>query len=146
MKIKTYTQVVFVIVCFALGLNACRSSRVVYVERDPKVIVVEQPRSTAPAKKRIPIIITRNAESINQYKDGKFYIKREGIFYWKGFENRWYMDEMDLPKVLYTDAEYLEWTKKGKTNNGNAYGKERREREERERKEKRSARAEGKER
>src|SRR3712207_4056536 len=108
MKMKTLTQALSALsglLLLVLTQPACRSSRnsVVYTQRE--VIVVKEQQAPPAVVKVLPIIIVRTPDQvINQYTDGKFYIKtKEGFFYWKGLDDRWYMDENDLKKVKYTD-------------------------------------------
>ena len=111
------------------GSTAQTSEPVVMVREQPKVVVVNQPvrvreaRPTiqpvtpaATAKQWAPLAITASsADVVKQYTDGRKYIKsKNGYFYWKGYDHRWYMEENDLKKVSYTDEEYIDWTTKGK--------------------------------
>ena len=100
------------------------------VEREqPTVVVVNQPvqvrearptiQPSAPAvtaKRWAPLVVVAPpAEAVKQYTDGRRYMKsKDGYFYWEGYDHRWYMEENDLKKVSYTDAEYIDWTTKGK--------------------------------
>ncbi|HEX5025962.1 MAG TPA: hypothetical protein VFV68_11860 [Agriterribacter sp.] len=111
------------------GSTAQAGEPVVIVKEQPKVVVVNQPvrvqerRTTtipvtpaATAKQRVPLVITASsADAVKQYTDGRKYIKsNNGYFYWKGYDDRWYIEENDLKKVSYTDEEYIDWTTKGK--------------------------------
>ena len=138
MNPRTFLQAFAVCSFFVLMLSACRPYRhttvyrtaepqVVVVKEKPDVIVKEQQKvvTTEPApavKKRTALIIVRQTtQEIKQYTDGRMYLKSaEGYFYWKGFDHRWYMDENDLKKVLYTDEEYIEWTRKGRSRDYNS--------------------------
>ena len=111
------------------GSTAQTSQQVVTVREQPKVVVINQAvreqearATTVPpavtAKQWAPLVISlSSADAVKQYTDGRKYIKKDGYFYWKGYDNRWYMEENDLRKVTYTDEEYIDWTTRGKKQN-----------------------------
>jgi hypothetical protein len=119
------------------GTAALANPPVETVSEQPKVVVVNHPvrvRETRPAtqpaepvvaeKRWAPLVITASpAEIVKEYADGRKYIKsKDGYFYWKGFDHRWYMEENDLKKVSYSDEEYIDWTTKGKRQSNSIAG------------------------
>ena len=119
------------------GSPAQASRPVETVSQQPKVVVVNQPvrvrearptiQPAAPvvtAKRWAPLVITASPpEVVKEYTDGRKYIKsKDGYFYWKGFDHRWYMEENDLKKVSYSDEEYIDWTTKGKRQSNSTAG------------------------
>lgn len=47
-----------------------------------------------------------------RYYDGRyFYRSPEGFTYWRGHDNRYYIDKSDMRKVHYDKHEYGEWKK-----------------------------------
>src|SRR5690606_15987789 len=119
------------------GSTAPASRSVEKVSEQPKVVVVSQPGRVREARPTIqpaapvvytkrwaPLVITASsAEIVKEYTDGRKYIKsKDGYFYWKGFDHRWYMEENDLKKVSYSDEEYIDWTTKGKRQSNSIAG------------------------
>ncbi|HEY0434814.1 MAG TPA: hypothetical protein VGC95_13150 [Chitinophagaceae bacterium] len=47
---------------------------------------------------------------VNRYYDGRYYYRSpEGYTYWRGGDNRYYMDRSDLRRGHYDKKEYEEW-------------------------------------
>jgi len=62
-----------------------------------------------------PLIIKKTRDmAIERDRNGRlFYRHPEGIVYWKGLDERYYLDERYLSYARYTDKEYKDWTYKG---------------------------------
>lgn len=46
----------------------------------------------------------------SRYYDGRYYYRSpQGYLYWKGYDNRYYLDRSYLGKVRYHQDEYNEW-------------------------------------
>ena len=63
---------------------------------------------------------------MNRYPDGRYYHRNSaGFMYWKGYDNRFYLDRSFLPRVRYSQGEYNQWKRFSKSNNGrgNARGR-----------------------
>jgi hypothetical protein len=55
---------------------------------------------------------------MSQYGDGRFYHRNpQGFLYWKGYDNRFYLDRSYLTRVSYSKWEYKEWKRYSKQNN-----------------------------
>ena len=48
----------------------------------------------------------------NRYPDGRYYYRSpEGYIYWRGYDNRYYLDRSYLGRVHYQKREYNEWSR-----------------------------------
>ena len=48
--------------------------------------------------------------AMKQYQDGRYYHQsQQGYMYWKGYDNRFYLDKTYLSRVRYNKWEYREW-------------------------------------
>ncbi len=65
---------------------------------------------------RYPLIIVRTPDIVvTRDKDGRSYYKnKEGIVYWKGSDDRFYVDEKHLKDMEYDQGDYDDWKVKGK--------------------------------
>jgi hypothetical protein len=74
---------------------------------------------------RYPLIIIRTPDiRIGRYNDGRHYYRNpEGYMYWKGYDDRFYLDEKYLLDNGYEEDEYTEWKYKGRKNNERNYKK-----------------------
>ena len=56
------------------------------------------------------IISSSPGYAVNRYHDGRYYYRSpEGYTYWRGNDNRFYLDESYLNRVHYNQREYNEW-------------------------------------
>ena len=83
----------------ALIISSCGSSR---------------PYSSSPAPRSrtyVSLIITPSPGfTMNSYPDGRYYHRSpQGFMYWKGNDNRFFLDKQYLSRVNYNKWEYNEW-------------------------------------
>ncbi len=108
-----------------LVLSSCKSSSVWetkdHTERIPPP-PPSTPRHYSPAPARYTssatlIISPRPGFTMNQTRDGRYYHRnQQGFLYWKGYDNRFYLDDSYLNRVNYTKWEYKDWKKYKKSN------------------------------
>jgi hypothetical protein len=69
------------------------------------------PPSTARYYRSVPLIISPTPGFVMKPgRNGRFYHNGpNGLLYWKGYDNRFYLDQDDLRKVSYDRYEYEEW-------------------------------------
>jgi hypothetical protein len=74
---------------------------------------------------RYPLIVIRTPDIIiGRYNDGRHYYRNpEGYMYWKGYDDRFYLDEKYLNDNGYDENEYNDWKYKGRNNNNYQKGK-----------------------
>lgn len=49
------------------------------------------------------------------HPSGRYYYRSpQGYMYWRGYDNRFYLDQRYLGRVRYSDYEYREWKQKGR--------------------------------
>ncbi|MES1221146.1 MAG: hypothetical protein ABUT20_36940 [Bacteroidota bacterium] len=52
---------------------------------------------------------------MNRHPDGRYYYRSpEGMLYWRGYDNRFYLDRSYIGRVHYNRGEYNEWKYKGR--------------------------------
>lgn len=52
---------------------------------------------------------------VNRYPDGRYYYRSpEGYLYWRGYDNRYYLDRQYLGRGHYEQHEYNEWNRNWK--------------------------------
>ena len=71
--------------------------------------------------RRYPLIIIRTPEIIiSRYNDGRYYYRNpDGYMYWKGYDDRFYLDERHLNDIRYDNDEYNDWRYKGRNQYNN---------------------------
>lgn len=71
------------------------------------------------AYRRYPLIIIRTPDIvIGRYNDGRSYYKNpEGLMYWQGYDDRFYLDEKYVKDMEYDQKDYDDWKYRGKNNN-----------------------------
>src|SRR6186997_2883482 len=124
---------------------SCRSSRPVYEERyppreypsypppPPPPVYYPGPQNLPPGQRkkygyanhRYPLIVVRTPDiRIGRYNDGRYYYRNpEGYMYWKGYDDRFYLDEQYLNDNGYNEEEYNDWKYKGRKNSDHKYSK-----------------------
>lgn len=61
------------------------------------------------------IISPRPGIVISHYPDGRYYYRSpEGYIYWRGYDNRYYLDRTYIGKAHYNQREYKEWKNNGR--------------------------------
>src|SRR5262245_41263104 len=67
---------------------------------------------------RYPLIIVRTPDIVvRRYNDGRYYYKnKEGFMYWKGSDDRFYIDEKHVKDMDYDQDAYDDWKGKGQKN------------------------------
>lgn len=52
---------------------------------------------------------------MSQYTDGRYYHRNpQGFLYWKGYDNRFYLDRSYLNRIKYNKWEYKQWKRYSK--------------------------------
>ena len=73
-----------------------------------------RPYSSSPAPRSrsyVSLIITASPGfTMNSYPDGRYYHRSpQGFMYWKGNDNRFFLDKKYVNRVNYSKREYNEW-------------------------------------
>lgn len=118
MKASSFTQAVVAtaLTMLAVGMGSTAQSqtqidahvsigsgRPVYRDYDRRVYY--EPR-------RSPLVIVLSPRIVvNRYHDGRYYYRNpSGYYYWRGRDNRYYLDERYLRDVSYDDRAYRDWS------------------------------------
>jgi hypothetical protein len=82
-----------------------REKEITYERRDPP------PPPVSPRYERVALVVSPYAGFVmRQTANGRFYhTSNRGFTYWKGADNRFYIDSRDIRNVSYTRDEYDEW-------------------------------------
>lgn len=69
------------------------------------------PPAPAPRYDRVALVVSPYPGfTMKQTNDGRFYhTSTRGYIYWKGYDNRFYIDSRDIKNVSYTRQDYEEW-------------------------------------
>jgi hypothetical protein len=68
------------------------------------------------------IIAPRPGFVMQRYPDGRFYHRSpSGLLYWKGYDNRFYLDRTYLNRVRYSQGEYEQWRDYARANQRRRY-------------------------
>jgi len=123
---KKFILSVFIVFGIAIFLTSCGPSRV-YATKE-KTQRMPPPSPVYPAADRYQVSATLILSPtpgfrMNQHSDGRYYHRSpNGFTYWKGFDNRFYLDKAFINRVTYNKWEYKEWKKYSKQKN-NKYKK-----------------------
>ena len=90
----------------------------VYGDRSAKSYAPGQRKKYGNSYRRYPLIVIRTPDiTINRNNDGRYYYRNpDGYRYWKGYDDRFYLDEKYLNDNRYDENEYNEWRYKGMKN------------------------------
>lgn len=94
--------------------TSCKSSRV-WETRDK--VKKEKPVRHNPTQpppryySAISLIISPTPGFVmNRYSDGRYYHRSpQGLLYWKGYDNRFFLDKASIHKANYNQYEYEQW-------------------------------------
>ena len=119
---RTFIYSIVILLATALIFTSCKPSRVwankkkekkEYTEPERYERRYETPPPPQPVRyaSNVSLIITPYPGFVmKQNPDGKFYHRTaQGYLYWKGYDNRFYIDSYYLGKVRYASWEYDEW-------------------------------------
>jgi len=52
---------------------------------------------------------------MSRYPDGRYYYRSpQGYTYWRGYDNRFYLDRSHIGRVHYNKREYNDWNRNGR--------------------------------
>ena len=116
---RTFILSVTIILSSFLVLSSCKSSRV-WETKDSNDRTVRTPPPPPPSRQYSPasyrnnpaglIISPRPGFTMNQNASGHYYHRsQQGLLYWKGYDNRFYLDKSYLNRVNYSKWEYKDW-------------------------------------
>jgi hypothetical protein len=91
----------------------------IYVGKSAKPYAPGQRKKFSNTYRHYPLIIIRTPDIIiSRYRNGKLYYRNaDGFIYWKGYDDRFYLDEAYFKNIHYDDDEYNDWKNKGRTHN-----------------------------
>lgn len=113
-------------VMMAVTLSSCKPSRVwATKKKEPKEYrepeTYRRPEPPPPPRlSYVSLIITPSPGFVmRQDQGGRFYHRStQGFLYWKGYDNRFYLDRTYLGRVNYNKWEYDEWKRYSRNSNG----------------------------
>jgi hypothetical protein len=87
----------------------------IYGEKSAKVFAPGQRKKLG--NKYYPLVIVRTPDIIIvKHTDGRYYYKNaDNYIYWKGNDDRFYLDEQYIDEVEYDKGEWNDWKTKGKS-------------------------------
>ena len=122
LNIKSYTMKrtqllsAALILTIAATVTSCKPSRVWSTqeknEREERTVrnTPAPPPSTYYRSSAALVISPTPGFVMNRYSDGRYYHRNpQGFMYWKGYDNRFYLDRIYLNRVSYSKWEYDQW-------------------------------------
>ncbi len=115
---RTFIYPTMALFAMALFFTSCQSSRVwATKDKEPKhkreAETYRRPEPPPPPRytNYVALIITPSPGFVmKQNPNGRYYHRsRQGYMYWKGNDNRFYIDRTHLRNVSYSKGEYNEW-------------------------------------
>lgn len=118
---RTFILSAFATMALAVVFTSCQPSRVwATKEKEPR----HRRTTEAPPPPRyynnVALIVTPSPGFVmKQNSNGRFYHRSpQGYLYWKGHDNRFYLDRSYLGRVSYDKWEYNEWKRYSRGKNG----------------------------
>jgi hypothetical protein len=119
---RTFIYSVSAVFVMTLLFTSCKPSKVWTTKKKdkkehyPEPVVYSRPPAPAAAPppryyNATPLIIAPTPGFVmKQDRDGRFFHRTpQGYLYWKGYDNRFYLDNYHLGQVRYSQWEYDEW-------------------------------------
>ena len=107
------------IITITATITSCKPSRVWDTKEKEKkdrtvrnIPAQQTSRSYNPiAIRSVSLIISPTPGFVmNRYADGRYYHRnQQGLLYWKGYDNRFFLDKSYLKRVSYSQWEYDQW-------------------------------------
>ena len=93
----------------------------IYGSRSARPYAPGQRKKYGDSYRRYPLIVIRTPDIIiSRYNDGRYYYRNpDGYMYWKGYDDRFYLDEKYLDNNGYDEDEYNDWKYKGQNKHDN---------------------------
>jgi hypothetical protein len=103
----------------AVIFTSCKPSRV-WATKEKEHKSYRNPNPTPPPRNYnyVALIIQPTPGFVmKQNPNGRFYHRsQQGFLYWKGYDNRFYLDRSYISKVSYSRSEYDEWKRYSREN------------------------------
>jgi hypothetical protein len=114
---RTFILTTVTVLFAALLITGCKPSRV-YATKDRGSRTQPPPPPAPRYYASVSLIISPTPGfRMSQYGDGRYYHRsQDGLLYWKGYDNRFYLDKSYLTRVSYSKWEYKEWKRYSKYN------------------------------
>lgn len=109
---KTSILTLLTVIPALLIFSSCGPSRV-YATKDHRPPPPSHARYAQPG---VALIISPSPGfRMSQHPDGRFYHRSaQGFLYWKGYDNRFYLDRSYFSRITYSKWEYKEWKRYSK--------------------------------
>ncbi len=100
-----------------VSFTSCRPSRV-YANKKHSEPAPPPPPPPARTYSSFSLIISPTPGFMMQrYPDGRYYHRNQaGMLYWRGYDNRFYLDRSYIHRVRYSQWEYNQWRKYSRGN------------------------------
>lgn len=118
---RTFILSTVTVLTAALVLTSCKPSRVwATKEKEPRR-TYRNPEPAPPTRhyNAVALIVSPTPGfRMSQNPDGRFYHRNpQGFLYWKGYDNRFYLDRSYFNRITYSKWEYKEWKRYSKQSN-----------------------------
>jgi len=110
---RTFILSTATLVIIAIFITSCRPSKVWATnEKKPAYDYRNDPQPEPERLYRSAGLIIRPTPGfrMSQRSDGRYYHRSsQGLLYWKGYDNRFYLDRNYFERIYYNKWEYKEW-------------------------------------
>ena len=111
---RTFILTTVTITVLALVLTSCKSSRVWETrDRTERTSRNNLPPPASPPRYNSSVALIIHPTpgfTMNRYHDGRYFHRSPGgLLYWKGYDNRFFLDGSYLSRISYSKWEYDEW-------------------------------------
>lgn len=118
---KTFIYSAITLFAAALFFTGCKPSRV-WANKEKEPRPTYQETRPAPVSYRYPrvalIIRPTPGFKMKQDNNGRFYHRSpQGFLYWKGYDNRFYLDRGHFSRISYDKYEYKDWKRYSRQSN-----------------------------
>lgn len=118
---RTFILPVAAILTAAIFLSSCGHSRVWATKdrRDAAPAPTQSPTRSASYFSGAPLIISPTPGfTMSRHPNGQYFHRGpQGLMYWKGYDNRFYLDRNYINRSHYSKWEYNAWKRYGKQSN-----------------------------
>ncbi len=124
---QTFILSATTVLVMAITFTSCKPSRVwATKKKEPKHYsepeTYRRPEPPPPPRYvgNVSLIITPSPGFVmKQNPNGRLYHRsQQGYLYWKGYDNRFYLDRSQVSRVNYNKWEYNKWKKYSRSSNG----------------------------
>ncbi len=122
---RTFILTTAAVLTVAIHLTSCGHSRVWANKERRESVPPPSPSHpyNGPVYSATPLIISPTPGfTMNRHSNGQYFHRGpQGFLYWKGYDNRFYLDRNYINRIHYSKWEYNEWKRYSRYSNNNRH-------------------------